>query len=233
MSKSGSLAIASPPSATEALTPPCLCIDIETPPSMSNNRFGPAVIHKLAAFRPDSGDKLVVQGAAPALTTEVLDALTEGAGFVLGHNIWRHDLPLQGQVFPNLKLLALPVVDTLELSPLAFPDNPYHRLVKDYKLASDARSQPLRDAELSLSLFHTSWTHQGTATDPSRCRAVPLSAGDELSPDKQSQNRSFLDGVVFAPPRRRVVSSKLDEVTRAREYMIFGTERHLAGAIRR
>ncbi len=57
---------------------------------------------------------------------------------------------------------------------------------------------------------------------------------DELSPDKQSQNRSFLDGVVFATPRRkRVVSSKLDEVTRAREYMILGTERHLAGAIRR
>jgi hypothetical protein len=33
--------------------------------------------------------------------------------------------------------------------------------------------------------------------------------------------------------RKRVVSSKLDEVTRAREYMILGTERHLAGAIRR
>jgi ATP-dependent DNA helicase RecQ len=124
MSKSGSLAIASPPSAIEALTPPCLCMDIETPPSMSNNRFGQAVIHKLAAFRPDSGDKLVVQGVAPALPTE-LDALTEGAGFVLGHNLRRHDLPLLGQVFPNLKLLALPVVDTLELSPLAFPENPY------------------------------------------------------------------------------------------------------------
>ena len=87
MSKSDSLAIASSLEATEALTPPCLCIDIETVPS------GKAVIHKLAAFRPDSGDKLVVQGAAPALTTE-LDALTEGAGFVLGHNIRRHDLPV-------------------------------------------------------------------------------------------------------------------------------------------
>ena len=88
MSKSDSLAIASSLEATEALTPPCLCIDIETVPSDKK-----AVIHKLAAFRPDSGDKLVVQGAAPALTTE-LDALTEGAGFVLGHNIRRHDLPV-------------------------------------------------------------------------------------------------------------------------------------------
>ena len=53
-----------------------------------------------------------------------------------------------GQLFPELELLRLPVVDTLELSPLAFPENPYHRLVKDYKLVSDARNDPRRDAQL-------------------------------------------------------------------------------------
>ncbi|MCA1605983.1 MAG: hypothetical protein LC775_11035 [Acidobacteria bacterium] len=152
MSKSGSLAIASPPSTTEALTPPCLCIDIETPPSMSNNRFGPAVIHKLAAFRPDSGDKLVVQGAAPALTTE-LDALTEGAGFVLGHNIWRHDLRSWGRCFRTLNCWHCPSSTRSSSRRSPSRRNPYHRLVKDYKLVSDARSQPLRNAELSLSLF--------------------------------------------------------------------------------
>ena len=72
---------------------------------------------------------------------------------MLGHNVRRHDLPVLAQLFPGLALANLPVIDTLELSPLAFPENPYHRLVKDYKLVSDARNHPLRDAELSLQLF--------------------------------------------------------------------------------
>jgi len=29
-------------------------------------------------------------------------------------------------------------VDTLVLSPLCFPENPYHRLVKDYKLVRES-----------------------------------------------------------------------------------------------
>ena len=39
-------ALSAPP---EELKPPCVCIDIETPPT------GEAVLHKLAAFRPDTG----------------------------------------------------------------------------------------------------------------------------------------------------------------------------------
>ena len=96
---------------------------------------------------------------------------------MLGHNVRRHDLPVLAQLFPGLKLAQLPVVDTLELSPLAFPENPYHRLVKDYKLVSDARNNPLRDAELSLELFrdelHAFESLQQRS--PGRCRAVPLS----------------------------------------------------------
>lgn len=127
---------------------PCVCIDIETP------HTGEAVIHKLAAFRPDTGREAVLQGQfSSAQLQQQLDDLTEGAAFVLGHNVRRHDLPVLGQLYPALQLLKLPVVDTLELSPLAFPENPYHRLVKDYKLVSDARNHPLHDAELSLALF--------------------------------------------------------------------------------
>jgi len=52
----------------------------------------------------------------------------------------RIDSPcLQAQA-PGLRLLRLPVVDTVYLSPLAFPENPYHRLVKDYKLVHDSLS---------------------------------------------------------------------------------------------
>lgn len=50
-------------------------------------------------------------------------------------------------------LHRLPLVDTLELSPVAFPQNPYHRLVKDYKLCTTTRNDPVRDAELAYALF--------------------------------------------------------------------------------
>jgi ATP-dependent DNA helicase RecQ len=54
---------------------------------------------------------------------------------------------------PGLKLLELPVVDTLALSLLAFPRNPYHHLVKDYRLLKLAVNDPLADAQLTVDLF--------------------------------------------------------------------------------
>lgn len=131
-----------------ARQPRCVCIDIETP------HTGEPIVHKLAAFRADTGAKVVFKGSfSAAELVAKLDELADGAAFVLGHNVRRHDLPVLGQLYPGLALLRLPVVDTLELSPLAFPENPYHRLVKDYKLLSDSRNDPLRDAELALTLF--------------------------------------------------------------------------------
>ncbi|WP_305908033.1 RecQ family ATP-dependent DNA helicase [Methylomarinum sp. Ch1-1] len=82
-----------------------------------------------------------------------LDAFAGEAEFVLGHNILLHDLPLCRAVDPRLDLYAKPVIDTLFLSPLAFPENPYHRLVKNYKLVRDSLNDPLADAKLALSLF--------------------------------------------------------------------------------
>jgi ATP-dependent DNA helicase RecQ len=147
-SVTASKAHSSPQTATRR-GPRCVCIDIETPSS------GAAVLHKIAAFRADTGQQALFMGRFDAADVcTALNALADGAEFVLGHNIRRHDLPVLSQLLPGLALSTLPVVDTLELSPLAFPENPYHRLVKDYKLVSDARNLPLRDAELSLELFH-------------------------------------------------------------------------------
>ncbi len=56
----------------------------------------------------------------------------------------------------DLKLLSLPAIDTLFPSPLAFPENPYHRLVKQNQEPALARiqvSDPLPDAELTLELL--------------------------------------------------------------------------------
>ena len=59
----------------------------------------------------------------PALAR--LDAYAEGASCVLGHNLIAFDLPHLQAANPNLRLLRLPPIDTLRLSPLAFPRNPY------------------------------------------------------------------------------------------------------------
>ena len=83
-----------------------------------------------------------------------LDGFAKDADYLLGHNILRHDLPICRAITPDLKFLNKPVIDTLFLSPLAFPENPYHRLVKDYKLVRDSLNDPLADARLAISLFH-------------------------------------------------------------------------------
>lgn len=110
----------------------------------------------LAGLRPDTGRQLelsVTPKTPLNYCLESLDRLTDGASFVLGHNVLRHDLPVLSTAKPGLSLLQLPVIDTLNLSPLAFPQNPYHRLVKDYKLVRESLNSPLKDCISTLSLF--------------------------------------------------------------------------------
>ena len=89
----------------------------------------------------------------PLLQSRLDDALFVAAA-ISGHNIWRHDLPVLAKLFPKLALLEkLPVVDTLELSPLCFPRNPYHALEKDYKPTGCEENDPLGDAVLARQLL--------------------------------------------------------------------------------
>lgn len=128
--------------------PKSLCIDLETSVEAI------AAIYKIAAWRVDTNLSEVFKGKFRS--TEVkskLDALTVGASFLLGHNVVQHDLPVLKLSYPDLALFSLPVIDTLQLSPIAFPQNPYHSLVKDYKLVRDSINDPLKDAQLSLRLF--------------------------------------------------------------------------------
>lgn len=73
----------------------------------------------------------------------------ENINFLGGHNIVHYDATYLFQDQPCNKIL----VDTLCLSPLLFPNTPYHRLVKDYKLDSDEANNPLKDSELALNLL--------------------------------------------------------------------------------
>jgi ATP-dependent DNA helicase RecQ len=124
----------------------CLCIDIETA------RRNSLRVREIGAYRPDTGARLRISGKAADLKHQ-LDRITEGAAFVLGHNVVAFDQPSLLLLHSDLALHRLPLVDTLELSPIAFPQNPYHRLVKDYKLCTTTRNDPIRDAELAYELF--------------------------------------------------------------------------------
>ncbi|MDP1611391.1 MAG: RecQ family ATP-dependent DNA helicase [Sulfuritalea sp.] len=129
--------------------PRCLVIDLEV--GKKNGR-----LQQIGALRADTDQRLHWRGGEPAAGLDQLDALGDGAAFVLGHNIIGFDLPQLAALRPGLRLLALPAIDTLRLNPLAFPRNPYHHLVKHYQdgpLASGYRNNPLKDAELALSLF--------------------------------------------------------------------------------
>ncbi|MFO7962775.1 MAG: DEAD/DEAH box helicase, partial [Desulfobacterales bacterium] len=88
---------------------------------------------------------------------EELDRFARPAGYILGHNLLGHDFPLLKISAPGLELLQKPVIDTLYLSPLAFPENPYHRLVKDYKLVRSSVNSPVQDAQLAASVFSDQW----------------------------------------------------------------------------
>lgn len=133
------------------LQPKCLIFDLETVPQADGGRQR---IIKIGALRADNGETLELStGAGLDAALGRLDAMCAGASFVLGHNVLAHDLPVLREVAPGSALFQLPVIDTLRLSPLAFPQNPYHRLIKDYKLIRDSLNSPLSDCRSTLTLF--------------------------------------------------------------------------------
>ena len=138
----------------QTLKPKCLVFDLETVPAVDGEQ--PRII-KIGALRPDTGETLEISvGRRIEAALARLEAMCEGASFLLGHNVLAHDLPVLRelpQFDPGSRLLQLPVIDTLRLSPLAFPQNPYHRLIKDYKLIRDSLNSPLSDCRSTLTLF--------------------------------------------------------------------------------
>lgn len=70
------------------------------------------------------------------------------AEYLCGHNIINHDAKYI-EIPANTKL-----IDTLYLSPLLFPNKPYHRLLKDDKLQTDELNNPLNDAIKAKELFY-------------------------------------------------------------------------------
>ncbi|MFO1420756.1 MAG: RecQ family ATP-dependent DNA helicase [Candidatus Competibacteraceae bacterium] len=134
--------------------PRCLSIDLEV-------GVRDARIHRFAAVRGDTGQPFVFRTGNMTAALARLDDFAEGCSFLLGHNLIAFDAPHLAAAKPDLRLLGLPMVDTLRLNPLAFPRNPYHHLVKHYQdgqLKRGRLNDPELDARLTLAVFHDQHT---------------------------------------------------------------------------
>ena len=134
-----------------ALPITCLSVDLEVRP-------GDGTLYALGGVRSDRGTAVTLPGTAKSLPDALaaLDELATGVDALLGHNVISFDVPHLQAASPGLRLLRLPVVDTLRLSPLAHPANPYHHLVKHYQeggLKRGRLNDPHLDALLALELF--------------------------------------------------------------------------------
>jgi ATP-dependent DNA helicase RecQ len=85
------------------------------------------------------------------------------ADYICGHNILNHDLEYlkrEYSKFPNKQ-----VIDTLYLSALLFPRNPYHKLVKDDKIISEQLNNPVNDSIKAKELFYDEINEYEKLTD--------------------------------------------------------------------
>ena len=103
-------------------------VDVEV--GMSDHK-----IHDIGAWRSDGA----------TFHTANKNALMEflsGTQYLCGHNIIHHDV----KYLCGDQSCEWILVDTLYVSPLLFPERPYHRLLKDDKLVSEQMNNPVNDS---------------------------------------------------------------------------------------
>ena len=80
---------------------------------------------------------------------EELFVFLNDINYICGHNIIHHDAKY---LFANDTCQWI-LVDTLYISPLLFPERPYHRLVKDDKLICEQMNNPVNDCKKAKDLL--------------------------------------------------------------------------------
>ena len=110
--------------------------------------IGDRKIHDIGALRYDGA---IYHKASKDGLLEFL----EGVDYICGHNIVHHDAHYLFGGIPSRWVL----VDTLYLSPLIFPERPYHRLVKDDKLVVEQVNNPINDCEKARDLLMDEMAH--------------------------------------------------------------------------
>lgn len=137
----------------------CVFIDLEAPSDHEDGQINElGALHGKQKLRSDEQELRIRRPSkSPAATIRRLNDFVGGAQFLVGHNIVAYDRPLLATHLQGLNLQDLAVVDTLYLSPLASPQQPYHKLVKDYKLISSERNDPVADCRLTKRLLADCW----------------------------------------------------------------------------
>ncbi len=131
------------------LLPRCLSLDLEVTKQTGR-------IRAFAAVRPGVDQPLIFERGNLHSALAKLDDFATESDFLLGHNLIDFDLQYLKAAKPDLRMLKLPAVDTLWLNPLAFPRNPYHKLVKHYQdgqLIRGRINDPELDARLVLKVL--------------------------------------------------------------------------------
>lgn len=167
----------------------CLLFDIEVNEAQRIYSIGASFRGKSFLF--PSGRKI----GAPQLRD--FAEFGAAAEFILGHNILSHDLPRLREIAPALAILKKPAIDTLYLSPLAFPANPYHRLVKDYQIVRDSINNPVQDALLAGKVFVEQW--QAFADQLAAGHDAPLLYRGFLEQDQSLAGTAAAFGAIGVP----------------------------------
>ena len=125
-------------------------------------------IHDIGALRYD--------GATfhKASKRELLEFLN-GVDYLCGHNIIHHDAKY---LFAKETCQWL-FVDTLYISPLLFPERPYHRLLKDDKLISEQMNNPVNDCEKAKDLLLDEIAHWNALPNEKRKLFASLLKGQK------------------------------------------------------
>ena len=110
-------------------------VDVEV--SMSDHK-----IHDIGALRYDGA---IYHGCKK----DELEYFLHDVDYLCGHNIINHDAKY---LFGNDPCKWV-LVDTLYISPLLFPERPYHRLLKDDKLINEQMNNPVNDCEKARDLL--------------------------------------------------------------------------------
>jgi len=109
---------------------------------------------KIGAWKPQSNKEFYKGGRFDRKTAiNELFTFVSSSNFIVGHNIHKHDWVYLVQQNKKFAQLETKLIDTLTLNPLAFPENPYHHLVKDYKIQRESINNPVEDCKQTEKLF--------------------------------------------------------------------------------
>lgn len=125
-------------------------------------------IHDIGALRHDGA---ILHKASKK---DFIDFI-QNVDYLCGHNIINHDAKYLFGDEPHRWCL----VDTLYMSPLLFPERPYHKLIKDEKLISDQINNPVNDCKKAKELLWDEITRWQSLSDDKRKIFISLLKGNK------------------------------------------------------